>query len=148
MPRHPRIKDEDFRCAVESWSFDYGLFLNDRPRDVLGRCWESLYIVLRGRLLSKTRRRIERVELTLDPRGVEPESWKEGWRGFGSVSTVSRGTLQAFVHLPMHAFQAVFLAVVAGKLAGVEFVVRPNGRRLEGIRSFVSIDPSAPEDTP
>jgi hypothetical protein len=120
MPRQATrvTTDESFCFAVDDWDFSYGMHVNTNLRlaDRLGPCWENAYVVLRGRLLSKTRRPCRQVSLTLRPGAAVPEDWKPEWKSFGRMIGVRRGTLMAAAHLPSGSFQSLLTALSAGKV--------------------------------
>ena len=74
IPRTSKPALEIFRFAVDDWSFGYGLYLNEKEHKVLGLCWESQTLTLRGPLRSRTK--IERIELAINPRDFKPEDVK------------------------------------------------------------------------
>lgn len=75
MPRTSTPVPELFRFAVEDWSFNYGLTLNEKPHKILGLCWESHSIALRGPIRSPTKRKLN-IELWIRPRDFKPEDVK------------------------------------------------------------------------
>ena len=136
---------ELFHFAVGRWWLEYSLHLNReyRAADPLGRCWEHHLLKLAGPLQSKTRRRIERVELWVDPDGRDPSSWKEEWKGFGWIQPVRRGTLTARISLPARSFSSLLVAVAANNIREAYIVVDDMvGRSGGAITTFSTGNPT------
>lgn len=139
---------EYFRFAVETWDFDYSFRVNvdHGPDDPLGLCWEGHEVIISGPLRSKTRRRCERVTLTLNPEGVKPGDWKPEWRGFGRVVGVRGGALTGYVRLPPSSFQSFMTALAAGKVRGVYVHVDDVVHGAGVITHFFTVDPDADDE--
>ena len=143
--RAEKNEPEVFRFALDGWTLDCSLHLEDRPRAPLGLCWGSETFCVAGALRSATRRKVSRVELRIYPMDEKPEEWKSEWKAIGAVHSIRHGTLEAHVRLPAHAFHTLLLGMVAGKVRGMEFTARRTGSRLEFIRSFYTVDPEQPD---
>jgi hypothetical protein len=123
--RKKHQSSEHFTFEVANWSYDYGLHINRAAglRKYMGLCWETNCVVLRGALRSPTRRRIDRVQLRLDPGGRDPATWKEEWKGFGAATSIRGGVIEAFLSVPTPSFQTLLVAIGLGKVRFVTFNV-------------------------
>jgi hypothetical protein len=150
MPRRPRDESEVFTFAVEDWSVDYSLHLNSDDQtyfnELLGRCWETHGLALRGPLTSKTRRKIERVVLELVPTDFKPKEVDERVRAIGSVKSVRLGTMTCSVWIPLLSFNTLLAAATARKIPGAQLTVEEMGRNDGRIRSFIVTDPDEDQD--
>lgn len=133
-PRTSRAKTsyETFHFDVDDWSLEYGFHVNPdaRPRDPVGRCWESHTLALVGPLRSKTKRKVERVALRLNPDGFHPKEWPASGTAFGGVVGVRHGTMELVAFLPPSSLQAVLTAAAAGKVKSVSLGVASDGKGL------------------
>lgn len=148
MPRRRQRKKsppETFRFAVEDWSLTYGLHFHEK-KSALGRCWERQWVTLTGALRSKTKRKIERMELDILARKFDPEEAKDHWNAIGAVKSVGHGTLAALVWVPVTSFHTVLVAVAAGKVKGIYFSVYQMGPGSGVIRDFTIADPDEKDE--
>lgn len=146
MPRTSKPAPEVFRFAVDDWFYEYGLHLNEKGDRVTRHCWESHAVVLRGALRSPTKRKIDRVELWIHPRDFKPEELPPAKNLIGALYGIRARTMNAFVHVPPMAFQAMLAAVAAGKVKGADIAI-VNLRHSDGeVRSFYTVDPDEPLD--
>jgi len=138
MVRRQVDSAEDFRFSLEDWALQYGLHVN-RHRTIvehLGLCWETHGLDLCGPLCSRTRRKIERVKLSVNPGGRDPTQWKEEWTNFGAVHSVGNRTLCAVVWIPTASFHSLMLALVGNRVAGASIAVTFTGRGAGGVHDF------------
>ena len=133
---------------MDDWSFDYGFHVNvnHRADDPQGLCWEGRDIVLSGALRSKTRRKCERVVLTLSPEEIDTTQWTKEMKGFGSIIGVRDGALIGFARLPSASFRSVLTALAAGKVRGLYLCVDDVARGSGIISRLFTIDPDAPDE--
>jgi len=147
MPRTKRPPPELFRFAVENWEVGYGLHLNHKVHDILGLCWQHHDLLLGGGVRNKTKRKIERVNLRLEPRDFDPKDWKPDWKAIGVITGVQRRTIEASIKIPTVAFQSLLTATAAGKVRGIDISIDEFERSSGRIMSFMIIDdPDEPLD--
>ena len=146
MPRISKPTAELFRFAVDNWSFNYGLTLNEKPHKILGLCWESHSIALRGPIRSPTKRKLDRIELWIRPRDFKAEEVKAEQKWIGALHGINGRTMNAFVHVPAMAFQALLTAVAAGKVKGADLSIVGLSHSHGDVRSFSTVDPDEPID--
>lgn len=144
MPLTSNATLDIFRFAVESWSYEYGLHVNDREQPVAGFSWESHSLLLRGPIRNPTGRELERVELRLNPSANDVHTKKPAHKGIGGVHSTRDRTLSAFVAVPSASFQTLLTAVAAGKIKGADVVIREVERSPACVMSFYTVDPEVP----
>jgi len=138
------IRRELLKFDLADWKFDYGFHVNAEagPKDVLGACRESHFLIISGPLRSKTRRKnCVSVKLTLSAAGVTPSKWNVERTGLGRADGVRRGVLVGMAFLPPESFHSFLTALAAGKVrrcyVGLRDVVRGGGI----VDSFFTADP-------
>jgi hypothetical protein len=140
------VTTETFNFDVTEWTFDYGFHLDPTGRAAvkgfLGPCWETNAINVRGPLQSKTKRRIERIQLRISPGAPEAESWDMARTRFGGVSPPRQGTLAGVVQLPTPSFLSLMMALGAGKVGSICITVDRVAAK-DAITSFSTRDPAA-----
>jgi len=150
MPRTSKNEQawEYFRFAVEAWNLEYSFRVSpdSKPDDPLGICAERCDLIVSGPLRSKTRRRCERVILTVSADGIEPKNWNPKARGFGRVIGVREGALTGWLRIPPASFQAFATALAAGKVRGLYVHLNEVERGAGFITHFFTIDPDEPDE--
>lgn len=144
MPPTPGPAADIFRFAVESWSYEYGLHVNDKEPPVAGASWESQSILLRGPIRSPTTRELERIELRLNPSATDVRPTPPVHKGIGNVYSTRDRTMSVVVVVPTASFQALLTAVAAGKVKGADVVIKAAERAPACVMSFYTVDPEAP----
>ncbi len=119
-----KLAYEVFQLAVEDWSFGYSFRVapDGCEQEYQPICSEYAKVTVTVPLISRTKRRIERVALDFRPESVSPTEWKPEWHRFGAVVGVRHRVLSAFVRIPPRAYQNLLLALSAKKVLGLEFV--------------------------
>jgi hypothetical protein len=112
---------EGFEFLVEDWAFGYGLYLHPESRH--DKCWDHMSFTLFGRLVTKTHRKIERIELRVYGDSREPRQWTPEWKAIGAVYSVQKATLTAGVHIPSAPFDKLFAAVAARKVGAADISI-------------------------
>jgi hypothetical protein len=149
MPAREISNREHFKVDLSEWRFDYGFHVNADagPRDPLGVCWEGHYVILKGPLRSKTKRKkCLGVKLTLSPRPIVPKDWDPCRKGFGSIQGVRGGWLTGQAVLPTESFHSLLTALTAGKVQRFYVSIRDVERGAGVIDSFFTLDPTDDDD--
>ena len=112
---------EVFEFLVEDWAFGYGLYLHPDSRH--DKCWDHMSFTLLGRLVTRTHRKLERIELRVYGDSREPSKWTPEWKAIGAVYSVQKAILTASVHIPPAPFDKLFAAVAASKVGAAEISI-------------------------
>ena len=116
---------ETFTFAVEHWTFDYGLSLHPDYMKYhrLEPCMEHYSILVEGPLVFPTKRKVERVSLTVGSKDFRPRDWDERDKSIGVVLSTRDATVSGAVWIPITSFPALMLGLGAGKVQGAELLV-------------------------
>ena len=134
---------ETFTFAVEHWTFDYGLSLHPDylKYPTLELCMEHYSILVEGPLVFPTKRKVERVSLTVGSKDFSPKDWDERRKAIGIVLSIKDATVSAAVWIPTTAFPSLLLGLNAGKVQGAEILVHDLYRGSGQIGRFSTMQP-------